>query len=165
MAERITPRIDALYRREIAGVIKALSKRSTCVAVMPTNVRTCDNCVYDHQHQCSSGTYNGTGPKPFTGMVCPVCRGAGKLSQQRRLTLTANVQWGPGGGDASRPTAQGDLLEGQALIKVLYRDYQTLRQAEYFLIDGIRCKRAHDLPKPGGLRRYATAEIMVEVDQ
>ena len=40
----------------------------------------CENCIFNPSTKMSTGKYNGTGPVPFgTGMICPVCGGAGQL--------------------------------------------------------------------------------------
>lgn len=40
--------------------------------------RTCTNCYIDPVTKKSMGVYNKRGPAPFSGKVCPICKGEGK---------------------------------------------------------------------------------------
>jgi len=41
--------------------------------------RPCNNCYLDPISRRSTGVYRKGGPSPFTGKVCPVCQGKGKI--------------------------------------------------------------------------------------
>ena len=66
--QRITPRLDRLYQREVRGLRAGLAKKNVVYAVMSVNAM-CTNCVYDATNRCGSGIYNGTGPQAFDGRV------------------------------------------------------------------------------------------------
>lgn len=40
--------------------------------------KICSNCIIDPFTKKSMGKYNGRGPAPFTGRICPICQGSGK---------------------------------------------------------------------------------------
>lgn len=47
-------------------------------AVAAVKKVTCNNCYIDPVTKKSMGVYNKRGPVPFTGKICPVCKGEGK---------------------------------------------------------------------------------------
>ena len=157
----IKPRIDRLFRDSVEGLVDDLSKKSRVEAVTAGAPTYCNNCVFDPVHKASSGVYNNNGPKPFDGKVCPVCRGKGVLSIERHLVVPAIVQWGkaePTSND--RPLPEGSLPKEFARLKAKVRFWDTVTKADYFLVDGVRCKIV-GLPVKRGLQTHVILEWVV----
>lgn len=131
----ISNQIDRLFRRNILAVTSDLSQRTKVVAVIHTET-DCPNCIWDAINKTSSGKYNGTGAEAFTGNVCPVCHGKGRVNNtvNRRLP-GANFRFG---GNATDPryTAHGYLPEDEAKLKINAKFRRTLEQAEHFIVSG-----------------------------
>lgn len=165
MASPINAALDNLYRRKVIEVSRAMSKRSTFIAVLKTAATQCNNCVWDATHSTSSGRYNGNGPKPFTGGDCPVCKGKGtiEVTQQRKLQV-ANVQWAKPDVDGKPVTVHGSIPSGHARIKILKEDRPIIEQAEYFLVDGVRCKLVGEA-RNRGLQSYVMTEFLVKKEK
>lgn len=68
--------IKGLYQDGIDTIISQLGQ--DCKIFLDGDRRPCPNCLFDPMTGRSSGTYNGSGPKPFAKpSPCPVCRGTG----------------------------------------------------------------------------------------
>jgi hypothetical protein len=158
----IKPKINRIFADKITQLTKDLSKRSTTFVVIETKT-DCPNCVLDPTNKSSTGKYNGTGPKPFTGKTCPVCKGRGFVVTEKRHKVDANVKWGKGD-KANVPMSPGFIPEGMARLKGLVVDFDKFRDATYFLVDGIRCSREGE-PKKRGLQSYVTVEQYVKIDK
>lgn len=157
----IKPRIDRLFRDKITSLVGSLSKKFKVYAVFIIKT-ACPNCVPDPATKASSGVYNGSGPKPFTGRVCPVCLGKGKTITEKRQTLKAIVEWSElTKSDENRPLAQGDIPYAHAMLKAIASSEPTLAQADYFLVDGIRCTRATGTQSTGLLTK-ALSHVLVK---
>jgi len=160
----ITPALDRLYRTKVSQVNTALAQRSTFVAVMSGSFTQCNNCHWDSAHKCSTGTWNRTGPQPFDQGACPVCGGKGRLQTQQQVRIAnANVRWSNAGKQDDARLPQGKLPEGHAKIKVPSTKRSTVEQAEYFLVDGVRCHLVGQ-PWNRGLLSYVITEFVVKRD-
>jgi hypothetical protein len=162
--ELIKPRHDRLFRDRIAGLVSSLSKKSTAFAVSEAKNR-CTNCVFDESRKTSSGRYNGTGPRPFTTKVCPVCTGAGVVPSVKKTKLVATVTWGESTvNDGNIPLPEGELPVGHAEIKVLIAQVSIAENATYFLVDGVRCERVGRITTSGLLTK-ATGTFVVKIEK
>jgi hypothetical protein len=162
--ELIKPRHDRLFRDRISGLVSGLSKKSSAFAVQDTKAR-CSNCEYDEARKSSSGKYNGVGPRPFTGKVCPVCLGAGTVTSTKKTKLVATVNWGESTvSDGSLPLPEGELPKGHAEIKVLIAQVPVCEGASYFIVDGVRCAMVGHITTSGLLTK-ATGTFVVKIEK
>jgi hypothetical protein len=159
----IKPRTNTLFKRYVEGLITDLSKRSSVTAYMPVKQERCPNCIYDPVRKGSTGTYNGTGDEAFTGSMCPVCRNTGTVDVETQKIIKCIVRWG-NTKTGTVPMAPGALPDGHAKLKTFVVDYDTLRDAAYFMVDGIRCSRVN-APLKRGLQSHVVAEMVVRQDE
>jgi hypothetical protein len=155
----IRPRINALFQKKVEQLITDLSKRHVTLAVFVDKTR-CPNCKFDARNNTGTGVYNGTGTQPFTGRVCPVCENKGNITTERKIQLVANVRLGDEE-TKLKPTMQGGLQTGEAIIKTFAREKGKLQTAAYFLIDGIRYRRETQTPATTGLLTPVRSSIKV----
>lgn len=161
----IKPRTDRLFRDAVEGLVDDLSKKSTFYVVNTEDGGACGNCIYDPVHHCSSGVYNQTGPKPFTGKVCPACKGKGAITTTRQTKIPAIIQWGKAEKSAvDKVTPQGSLPQGYARIKAKVRYFAQLSTAQAYIVDGLRCSRV-TLPIKRGLQSHVICEMVVAIDE
>jgi hypothetical protein len=128
-----------LYKRYTEDLIDDLG--INVVAVKGNVTSQCPNCDYDTVNKCSSGIYNGTGPKPFTRGICPVCRGEGELEQESRSNVKCTVNWGNlGRADDFEVMSAGSTETNYFQIKTFVANYNTIKDADYLIIDGVRAR-------------------------
>jgi hypothetical protein len=163
MPIKLNKALDQRFVREIQAVNVQLAQKYKVFAVMPETRADCPNCIYDRIHKASSGKYNGTGPTPFTGNVCPVCSGVGYVTTKRTARLIANVITS-NDAEAHRETAHGQLARDEAILKVLPRQAKIITSADHFLVDGIRFKLI-GTPKGRGLLSRAMVWAHVKEDR
>jgi hypothetical protein len=127
-----------LYKRYITQLVDDLSQN---VVLHTEDVDSqCTNCIYDHVHKCSSGKYNGSGPQPFSGGICPVCNGSGKITTATTQTIKCTVNWGNLGENDEFTIKPGGKSEYNFFqIKALIKYYTQIKEADYLTIDGVRC--------------------------
>jgi len=127
------------------------------------------NCIYDRINKKSSGKFdtsftspvvifgNTINPIPFSRGRCPVCFGEGHLEKEKVRNVKALVKWNPGGAEDLEVLPVG--REGKAVvrIKILRTDFDVVKNATYFLIDGVRC----ELIKPPTIRGLGKQEELV----
>jgi hypothetical protein len=160
----ITPEIDELFRDAVEGLVDDLSQKSTFRIIYPATGSLCPNCIYDPRTGASTGTYNSSGPRPFTGKVCPVCEGAGKITTQRKIRIPARVQWGKAEKANDNDILPGGVLpRGYARVKVLVRYAKAIADAETFEVDGKRCQKVATENDRGLLTKVVT-EFLVKRD-
>lgn len=152
----INKKIINSYAKTIKKVIKDLSK---CISVygIPSSVE-CPNCVFDVAHQKSSGVrkwkpagasytvFSGTdyehtyyeSSTNFTIGRCPVCHGEGQLSQPSKTDINALITWKKSTTYQGRqewfPAGLDNVLSCR--LKTETCNYDIIKEAEYFLIDG-----------------------------
>lgn len=68
-------RLQALSGQDDTQLANPGNKVAT-PAKAPTKI--CTNCIIDSFTKKSMGRYNGRGPVPFNGRICPVCKGSGR---------------------------------------------------------------------------------------
>jgi hypothetical protein len=153
--------VNRIFKEYSTQLIREFSARTVFIAWTVTQT-PCNNCVLDPVNKSSTGTYNGSGPQPFTGKTCPVCKAKGYIETKKSLRIPANVKLGKESKyDARLP--EGSLPEGKAMVKVEYRFLANLQNATYFTIDGVRFKREGQ-PFPRGLLDYARAQVILQRD-
>lgn len=144
------------YAKTIKKIVKDLSK---CISVygQPISVE-CPNCVFDVAHQKSAGirkwkpvpssytVFAGTdyahtyyeSNTNFTRGRCPVCYGEGQLSRPSKTDIDALVTWKRSTAYQGRqewfPAGLDNVLACR--IKTKECNYDIVKEAEYFLIDG-----------------------------
>jgi hypothetical protein len=166
MAKIVTNPIRRTYRRLIRQVIKDLGKT---VYVYPNpETYDCPQCLHDLVTGESKNISNPNfitpvvifgetiSPQPFTRGRCPVCKGKGHLSHYTPVIVQALVKWPIEDGDIENTPAG---IEGSNLTRIKARStyYQTVRDAEYFIVDGVRC----ELFQPPVIRGLGKQEEMV----
>jgi hypothetical protein len=166
---RISAALDRKFKKEVQSLTVNLSKRVRTIAVIVTDTR-CANCVYDQVHKSGTGVYKEGGPQPFTGKVCPVCENQGFTTSELKRTVAARVVFGQAGhDDPNRVSVAGVVPNGHALLKVVIKDQNTLIQADYFLLNGVRYKAARredgkNHVVTSGLLTNAIAELLARED-
>ena len=129
-----------LYKKYTEQLVTDLGK--TISIFFASNKKPCNNCVYDRVHKCSSGIYNDIGPKPFTGMVCPICNGSGMISGSSSKNITAICRWVKfsSNDDMNKKNKYGVEEERFLMVKTKVLFYEDIKNAEYFIYDGDRYK-------------------------
>lgn len=86
----ITPDIREIARKAFSDLITELGKQ--CRLYYEPVISECSNCYYDEAFKGSNGIYRTGGPTPFSGVICPVCGGAGlqQTEQTELVTLLLN---------------------------------------------------------------------------
>lgn len=164
MGRLIKPKIDRIFTTKVVQLTQDLSLRSKCILFTVLN-NPCPNCIYDSAINASSGKYRTGGPKPFTGKVCPICAGKGKIENIKQLQIPANVKWGTKKmGENFLPEPEGFVPMEHARIKAEVKYYDLLYNATYFMIDGLRCSRVN-FPHKRGLQSYVITEMLVKLDK
>lgn len=129
-----------LYKKYTEQLISDLGK---VVSIVVSNQeKQCDNCVYDRVHKCSSGVYNDIGPKPFSGMICPICNGSGKIKYTSTKNITAICRWVKysNNDDMNKKEKYGVEEERVMMVKAKVSFYDDIKGAEYFVIEDERYK-------------------------
>ena len=128
-----------LYKDYTEQLIEDLS--SPVILGFAEDTVQCPNCLYDVIHKSSTGTYNGTGPKPFNRGICPVCHGKGTVSESKEMTIKCIVNWvNLNEADRSIIMSAGKTIVGYFKIKSVVANYNNINNAKYIIIDGVRTK-------------------------
>ncbi|MCK9279275.1 MAG: hypothetical protein M0P71_01415 [Melioribacteraceae bacterium] len=125
-----------LYKKYTEALIRDLSK--SIILVNEEDGGFCNNCFYDHKNKSSSGQYNGTGPSSFTGAICPVCNGRGKIIIETQKTIQAVAKWiEPDSKSRQKEFVPAGLINiGFFRIKTLVANYNDIKSAKKIIIDG-----------------------------
>lgn len=127
-----------LYKNYIEALIDDLSSN---VPTYSTTDVQCSNCLYDQVHKASLGKYNGSGPKPFSGGICPVCSGKGIIETEKETVVKCIVNWvNPNENDDFIAKSGGAKEEIYVKLKTLVANYDTLKGADYMVVDGVRTR-------------------------
>lgn len=137
-----------LYKKYTEQLISDLGK--TVSIYLSDSEIFCNNCVYDKVHKCSSGVYNDIGPKPFNGIICPVCNGTGKIIKNSYKNITAICRWVKYSNeyDMNIKEKYGVEEERFLMIKTRVIFYEDIKNAKYFIYDNERY-RLKNLMKRG----------------
>lgn len=157
----IPPRLDALFRNKVKGLIKDLSKRNRTFILITTSAQ-CPNCLFNTTTGTGSGVYNGRGDSPFDGRVCPICENVGKINTESKTPLIANIQFGKKP-DPNRPLPEGELRDGEAIINFLPNDVKRVQANKHYMIDSVRYTKVGE-DRTRGLLTVASGYIKVQRD-
>ena len=129
-----------LYKKYVEAVISDLGQSLTII--LPKKEQRCNNCKYDFVHKCSSGVYNGTGPKPFTGAICPVCKSKGVIVSTSEKNIIATCRWVNYSKTENMERKEKYGKEEDKVLKVKTKvvNYDDMKDAEYYEYDGERYK-------------------------
>jgi len=172
---RISPKTRDRFRKSIRDVVKGLS-RKVLIYKQPIK-QECPNCYYDKMTGKSTGKCKHTveeaeqlqaayGPlhsgqvryKWFRVGRCPVCRGEGYLEIKRRTYADCLVIWSPGRYDNNNVyTPAGTEGSTAVQLKTTPKLYDTFKNCETLVIDGVECK----LSKPPILRGLGSQAILI----
>ena len=161
----ITGDIDSLFRDSMEKLVDDLGTKSTFAIELPSPFQQCPNCVYDPVAKASSGKYNSTGPTPFSGKLCPVCRGKGDTAKPVIRQIPAViVTWSKlTPASENTPTPPGELPYGYARCKMRVQFFPLISKATSFIVDGHRCRMVGQ-PKKRGLKTFVIVEVLVKRD-
>jgi len=132
--------------------------RQIVVYLAPTESE-CPNCYYDKVNRTSSGVYKTGGSTYFAVGRCPVCQGAGVLTTTRRKCIEGIVIWNPSGDAMNSLTFTPAGFEGATRVEIKTDpcNLDSIKNAKYVLIDGLKCK----LSNPPIIRGIGEKDILV----
>jgi len=111
---------------------------------LPDTESECPNCYYDKVNRTSSGVpkVSPGNPNYFTTGRCPVCHGKGVLTIVRRRCLYGIVIWDPAGDRMNSYTFTEAGFEGATRVEIKTDpcNLDVIKQAKYFVVDGVVCK-------------------------
>lgn len=148
MGKIVTNAIRKTYKSLIKSVVKDLGE--TILVYGAPEKEACPNCYQDLVTGESKNIVDPSfvapvvifgetiSPIPFTRGRCPVCKGVGFLLNEVPTIVKALVKWNPKDGDLSLTPAG---IEGANIARIKARRsyYQVIRDAEYFIVDGVKC--------------------------
>jgi len=148
------------FKRTWDRVVDGLGRRVTIY--MPYRKSECPACYYDKVNRSSSGVskLSPGDPNYFTVGKCPVCHGRGFLITERKRCIDAIVIWDPVGSGRMNYITHGEPgWEGATKVELKTDPchLDLIKQCEYALIDGIRCK----LSNPPILRGIGEKHLLV----
>lgn len=126
--------VKPVYQDGIDTIILLLGKN--CQVVCPGTKQNCPNCTFNASTQSGTGVYNGTGPRPFTNGMCPICKNSGydpvtkDAIVTKKYLIQRNVKPSQiiGGMNLSRPNTI-------ARLKGLIADVQPLLTMKHIILD------------------------------
>lgn len=161
MRSLVKPRHFNLYKNYTEQLISDLSQNVTLVFSNVTS--ECPNCHYDIIHKCSSGKYKTGGPQQFEKGICPVCRGKGKITQDKSVTKKCTIKWiDINTNEGAALMSAGKVSKGFYKLKTLVSNYQNFKDAEHLVVEGNRC-RVLNIGKRG-LKENVTAIIYCTIE-
>jgi len=171
---RISKRVKEKHKKAIRNVIKGLSRKVE-VYKQPKKFE-CPNCYYDKFTETSTGkckwtpvgaiaeqeNYSGEGIryKYFKFGRCPICRGQGFLTTQRKVWTDCVVTWDPGArGSRNSITFTAAGTEGSTLVQLKTdpKYYDLFKNSSRLVVDGVECK----ISKPPILRGLGTQAVLI----
>jgi len=175
---RISKRVKEKHKKAIRNVIKGLSRKVE-VFKQPKKFE-CGNCYYDKFTETSTGKckfdsvikaniaqaeYEAAGGeglrfKWFKFGRCPVCRGQGFLTTQRKVWADCLVTWDPGArGSRNSITFTAAGTEGSTLVQLKTdpKYYDLFKNSSRLVVDGVECK----ISKPPILRGLGTQSVLI----
>jgi hypothetical protein len=174
---RISNRVKEKHKKAIRNVIKGLSRKVE-VYKQPRRLE-CPNCYYDKFTDTSTGkckwtpveaiqqqaAYEAEGNtdikyRYFKYGRCPVCRGQGYLTVQRKVWADCVVTWDPGArGSRNSITFTAAGTEGSTLVQLKTdpKYYDLFKNSARIVVDGVECK----LSKPPILRGLGSQSVLV----
>ncbi len=152
-----------LYKKYTEALIKDLSKDITLI--FEGEGVFCGNCTYDHKNKCSTGQYNGTGPKRFVGGLCPICKGRGKIFTETAKIIKGIAKWVvPGEKEAQKEfVSAGSINVGYFRIKTLVTNLSDIKTAKKIIIDNNTTTLVNVIPR--GLKENVVAIAYTIIDE
>lgn len=172
---RISKRVKEKHKKAIRSIIKGLSRKVE-VYKQPRKLE-CPNCYFDKftesstgkckwtvfeamtkQGEYEDGDGDGLRYKYFKFGRCPVCRGQGYLTTQRKIWADCIVTWDPQAGRNS-VTYTPAGTEGSTIVqlKTDTKNYDLFKNSSRIVVDGVECK----LSKPPILRGLGTQAVLI----
>lgn len=157
------------YNRRIGRKTKKKFKKSwdrvknglsRTITVYLTGTKSeCPNCYYDKVNRASSGVYKDGGAHYFVTGRCPVCNGKGILTTVRRTYIKGIVIWNPSGDKLNVALSGQPGLQSATIVEIKTdtKYMNTLKNSNYVIIDGLKCK----LATPPILRGIGSQQILV----
>jgi RNA polymerase subunit RPABC4/transcription elongation factor Spt4 len=174
---RISKRVKEKHQSAIRNVVKGLS-RKVLVYKQPKKME-CPNCYYDKFTEHSTGKCKWTPTeaalkqeehvslggtdlryKYFKFGRCPVCRGDGYVSIQRKTWVDALIIWDPGSrGSQNTLTYTAAGTEGSTIVQLKAdpKYYDLFKNCKKMEVDGIECK----ISKPPILRGLGVQAVLI----
>lgn len=151
-----------LYKKYTEALIKDLSKDITLT--FEGEGVFCGNCTYDHKNRCSTGQYNGTGPKRFVGM-CPICKGKGKIFTETTKIIQGIAKWVvPGEKEKQNDEISAGITTiGYFRIKTLVANLEDIKSARKIIIDENITTLVNIIPR--GLKENVVAIAYTTIDE
>lgn len=187
MRNRIRPNTKRKHQKAIRDVIKGLSRRvliykqpvksecPNCFYDKLTN-RSTGKCKWTvEEAELKQAAYAGVNPntetcstKPPTNIRykwfkfgrCPVCLGRGYLETKRRTWADCLVIWEPGARGASNELVYTPAgTEGSTVVQLKTdpKYFDTFKNCDYLVIDGINCK----ISRPPILRGLGVQAVLI----
>ena len=172
---RISKRVKEKHKNTIRNVIKGLSRKVE-VYKQPKK-QECPNCYYDKFTESSTGKCKWTAVEAlvkqgeyedgggediryryFKFGRCPVCRGQGYLTTQRRVWADCLVTWDPSARNNS-VTYTPAGTEGSTIVQLKTdpKYYDLFKNSARIVVDGVECK----ISRPPTLRGLRTQAVLI----
>jgi len=172
---RISKRVKEKHKNTIRNVIKGLSRKVE-VYKQPKK-QECPNCYYDKFTESSTGKCKWTAVGALTEQGkyetgggediryryfkfgrCPVCRGQGYLTTQRRVWADCLVTWDPSARNNS-VTYTPAGTEGSTIVQLKTdpKYYDLFKNSARIVVDGVECK----ISRPPTLRGLGTQSVLI----
>lgn len=166
MGKIITKGVIKTYKQLIKDIINDLGE--TLYLYYKPKKEWCPNCLIDKASHASKNIFNSSfispitifgnlvSPKSFTLGRCPVCKGTGELLDYSPVSIRGVVKWRPQYSEQENTPAG---LEGENIVRVKAKKifYEKIRDCDYAMIDGVRCK----LMKPPIIRVLGGTDELV----
>jgi len=172
---RISKRVKEKHKKAIRSIIKGLSRKVE-VYKQPRKLE-CPNCYFDKFTESSTGKCKWTPVQAIQQQIdyedeggediryryfkfgrCPVCRGQGYLTTQRKVWADCIVTWDPQAGRNS-VTYTPAGTEGSTIVQLKTdpKNYDLFKNSSRIVVDGVECK----LSKPPILRGLGTQAVLI----
>jgi len=172
---RISKRVKEKHKNTIRNVIKGLGRKVE-VYKQPKK-QECPNCYYDKFTESSTGKCKWTAVEALTKQGeyetgggediryryfkfgrCPVCRGQGYLTTQRRVWADCLVTWDPSARNNS-VTYTPAGTEGSTIVQLKTdpKYYDLFKNSARIVVDGVECK----ISRPPTLRGLGTQSVLI----
>ncbi len=141
-----------LYQSFAKGIITDLGRDVTLH--IPGPRLRCFNCLFDPVNKKSAGIYNPQTPPtgqvntPFTGGLCPTCKGTGQFTTETTKLVQASIRWLKS--DQKRYLIQGLEAENDFRLKCDIKYTADFKAARLVVIDGTPAEVTVIMPR--GLR-------------
>lgn len=174
---RISTKTKERYRKAIRDVIDGFS-RKVLIYKQPIK-QECNNCYYDKMTNRSTGKCKWTVEEAeqkqtewqiqHPGQVrfkwfrvgrCPICKGQGYIEIKRRRYADCLVIWNPGSRYGSNETVYTPAgTEGSTMVRLKTdpKHYDTFKNCESVVIDGVECK----MSRPPILRGLGNQSVLI----